>query len=646
VANDWIEFEDKQRRFGVSHPRRWRQTEPLSEDGAFACTSQDPPVFVEILCLGQDTQESLAENFATIWEENATNPQIFQSGYVMSRRTLYSQGNSFGARLVIGHKRNGMPAVTDHCILSVGQKGILIALQCKADDHRTVVSDFETMVASLSAPWFKKQVTIAELTEAPAVQAVRAEGVQSPKLATPPSQAAIALLNKLLSSSTATFEGALNTVVSLTRSGDATGLHAVKLAIIHLSELKGFLGYQPSVSARSASEYADAERSLLQLVAKKALLKDPCESQSLIAAYQTLHDSRDFAQLVKDVVRIGGEGQGRALLLLYNDMWAFVQLSRAGRIRQSDDGGDQREQNLKVRTAKTVLRGHESPVFSAAFSPDGTRIVTASEDMTARIWEAATAKEIAILRGHKDNVHSAAFSSDGARVVTASGDKTARIWDAATAKEMTVLHGHKDWVYSAGLSSDGARIVTASGGYKSDDNTVRIWDAATGKEIMILRGHKDSVYSASFSPDGARIVTAALDETARIWDAVTAKEITVLHGHKDAVRCATFSPDGTRIVTASNDKTVRIWNAVTGKEIMILEHESVVGSAAFSPDGSRIVTASSDDTARIWDAATGKEITVLHGHEGSVESAAFSPDGMRIVTASGDKTVRIWDAAT
>ena len=79
---------------------------------------------------------------------------------------------------------------------------------------------------------------------------------------------------------------------------------------------------------------------------------------------------------------------------------------------------------------------------SAAFSPDGTRIVTASGDKTARIWDAATGKEITVLRGHENEVTSAAFSPDGTRIVTASEDKTARIWDAATGKEITVLRGH------------------------------------------------------------------------------------------------------------------------------------------------------------------------------------------------------------
>src|SRR5215831_3734969 len=167
-----------------------------------------------------------------------------------------------------------------------------------------------------------------------------------------------------------------------------------------------------------------------------------------------------------------------------------------------------------------ALGGHDNAVRSAAFSPDGSRIVTASSDNTARLWDAASAKEIAVLRGHDSSVNSAAFSPDGARIVTASWDKTARIWDAASAKEIAVLRGHDDSVNSAAFSPDGSRIVTAS-----EDKTARIWDAASGKEIAVLRGHEYSVWSAAFSPDGSRIVTASEDKTARIWDAASAKEI-------------------------------------------------------------------------------------------------------------------------
>src|SRR5262245_39774349 len=188
---------------------------------------------------------------------------------------------------------------------------------------------------------------------------------------------------------------------------------------------------------------------------------------------------------------------------------------------------------------RVALGGHDGPVFSVAFSPDRSRIVTASNDHTARIWDAATAKEIAVLRGHDDWVYSAAFSPDGSRIVTASRDHTARIWSAASAKEIAVLRGHEGLVSFAAFSPDGSRIVTAS-----LDKTARIWDAASGKEIAVLRGHENFVHSAAFSPDGSRIVTASWDRTARIWNAASAKEVAALRGHGRRVSSADFSPDG------------------------------------------------------------------------------------------------------
>jgi WD40 repeat protein/serine/threonine protein kinase/TPR repeat protein len=289
-----------------------------------------------------------------------------------------------------------------------------------------------------------------------------------------------------------------------------------------------------------------------------------------------------------------------------------------------------------------VLSGHSAIVQSAAYSPDGTRIVTSSNDKTARIWDARTGSNLAVLVGHADVINSAAYSPDGTRIVTASRDKTARIWDARTGVQLTVLSGHSDFVHSALYSTDGARIVTAS-----IDKTARIWDARSGAQLAVLSGHSDAVRSATYSPDGARIVTASNDKTARIWDARTRAQLAVLSGHTDQVHSAAYSPDGTRIVTASFDHTARIWDARNEAQLTVLAgHGDVVESAAYSPDGTRIVTASADSTARIWDASTSRVLAVLSGHGAFVRSAAYSPDGTRIVTASHDKTARIWDAHT
>jgi hypothetical protein len=124
----------------------------------------------------------------------------------------------------------------------------------------------------------------------------------------------------------------------------------------------------------------------------------------------------------------------------------------------------------EVPRLKSIVE-HAGPVISAAFSPDGSRVVTASDEKTARVWNAADGTLRAVLEGHEDRVNSAAFSPDGSRVVTASDDKTARIWNAADGTLLAELKGHAGWVSSAVFSPDGSRVVTAS-----TDRTARIWE--------------------------------------------------------------------------------------------------------------------------------------------------------------------------
>jgi len=287
-----------------------------------------------------------------------------------------------------------------------------------------------------------------------------------------------------------------------------------------------------------------------------------------------------------------------------------------------------------------VITGHTDLVISAAFSPDGQRVVTASYDKTSRTWNAVSGEPLLVLSGHTDKLLGAAFSPDGRRIVTASWDKTARIWDAASGELLRVLSGHTDKVESAAFSPDVRWIVTAS-----FDKTARIWDASSGESLRVLSGHADGLMRAAFSADGQRIVTASKDKTARIWDSATGKQLLVLNGHTGYVDSAAFSDDGQSVVTASDDKSARLWDAASGQQLFaLIGHAEIVASAEFSRVGQRIVTASYDLTVRLWDAKSGEQTRLLGGHTGFVLSAAFSRDGLRIVTASADGTARIWDA--
>ena len=157
-----------------------------------------------------------------------------------------------------------------------------------------------------------------------------------------------------------------------------------------------------------------------------------------------------------------------------------------------------------------------SVVFSAVtISPDEKKIV-ASNGRGTRIWDIASGEEIQKLVGHVGIISTVAFSPDGKKIVSASepnwGDRTARIWDVYSGNELLKLEGHTGGVAAAAFSPDGDRVVTVS-----LDRTVRIWCVDSGKQLQKFEGHSSSLYSAAFSPDGKRVVTTSWDGTARIW---------------------------------------------------------------------------------------------------------------------------------
>jgi WD40 repeat protein len=131
----------------------------------------------------------------------------------------------------------------------------------------------------------------------------------------------------------------------------------------------------------------------------------------------------------------------------------------------------------------------------AVFSPDGKQVLTVSVGKTARLWDAATGKSLALLIGHDDEVESAVFSADGKQVLTGSLDKTARLWDAATGRSIAVLTGHDGEVHTAVFSPDGKQVLTAS-----EDKTARLW-AVLQQEGQTLINHAKSIVPRQLTSD-------------------------------------------------------------------------------------------------------------------------------------------------
>jgi WD40 repeat protein len=293
-----------------------------------------------------------------------------------------------------------------------------------------------------------------------------------------------------------------------------------------------------------------------------------------------------------------------------------------------------------------VLTGHSSAVSALAVAPDGSWLVSASNDQTIRIWDVATGTERAMLAGNTSGVRALAVAPDGSWLVSASNDHAVRIWDVATGTERATLVGHASEVCAVAIAPDGSWLASGS-----DDQTVRIWDIATGAERTVLTGHTGWVRAVAIAPDGSWLASggAGADGTVRVWDVGTGAERTVLNGHSSWIRSMAISPTGSWLASASADGTLRIWDAHTGLDRATLTgHTGGVNAVAAGPDGSWLVSggAGADGTVRVWDAATGAEHATLTGHTSWVNTVAVAPDGSWLASASNDHTIRIWDAAT
>ncbi|KAG6902503.1 hypothetical protein C0995_015695 [Termitomyces sp. Mi166 len=295
---------------------------------------------------------------------------------------------------------------------------------------------------------------------------------------------------------------------------------------------------------------------------------------------------------------------------------------------------------------ETLVMQETSAIFCIAYSPNGTHIVSGSEDNTIKVWNAASGQQVREpFRGHTNFVHSVAYSPDGTHIVSGSQDMTIRVWIVESGQQVgEPLRGHTAAVSSVTYSSDGTRIVSGSW-----DMTIRVWDAALGQQVgEPFKGHTYSVYSVAYSPDGMYIVSGSYDETIRIWNVALGQQVgEPLRGHTVTVSSVAYSSDGTHIVSGSWDMTIRVWDAASGQQVgePLKGHTYLVSSVAYSQDNTHIVSGSWDNTIRIWNAASSQQVgEPLRGHIGHVACVAYSPDGMHIASGSDDMTIRVWDA--
>jgi WD40 repeat protein len=298
----------------------------------------------------------------------------------------------------------------------------------------------------------------------------------------------------------------------------------------------------------------------------------------------------------------------------------------------------------------TTFSGHTGPVLSISYSPDGTRIATGGDDGTARVWDAATGESLLTLGGHSVAVDQVAFTPDGDRLLTGGTDGTARLWDIGPtgSRDWLTVPGPADRQLGVSFSPDGNSFAVPR-----QHTGVTIRDVETGAKIITLKGHDATIRRMAFYPDGTRLVGASGSNlatknvtTVPVWDVTSGELAMTLTGHTKTVTAVAISPDGRRLATSSLDKTIRLWDASSGKELGVIDAGSASYALAFSPDGRSLVADNQRrDSLVVWDAHTLERRGELIGHTDVIQDVAFASDG-KVVTGSWDSTARIWDLAS
>jgi WD40 repeat protein len=159
------------------------------------------------------------------------------------------------------------------------------------------------------------------------------------------------------------------------------------------------------------------------------------------------------------------------------------------------------------RPERTIAKG----VITAAFSPDGRRLVTGERDLTARVWDVATGKSVlGPLTGHRDLLTGVAFSPDGRYIVTTSRDHDARVWDAKSGRNVSTL-SHIAIVSGAAFSADSRWLVTAG------PRAASVWDLRNGRKLFGLNA-RDRLITVAFSPHRWGIASGGLAGGVKVYD--------------------------------------------------------------------------------------------------------------------------------
>lgn len=331
-----------------------------------------------------------------------------------------------------------------------------------------------------------------------------------------------------------------------------------------------------------------------------------------------------------------------------------------------------------------TLGEHEGFVSGVRFSGDGTKLFTACDDGSLRVWDPKTGRLLREQIVEYGRLRHFATSPDESHFVTANSEgDDLKFWRYVERTETTdSWKAHPGVIWDLAISPDGKRCVTSGTGGR-----VRVWDLHTGKKVRdLVQPHAVNVLSVDWGQSGKFIAAGVVDNGVRLWDAKTGQLVQqVEHGRlnpwnvhispddqhvyssdtyqvnlnsgerrrlfndKMYAEISSLSSDGSRLAVRI-ERTLGIWDTRSGEQLLDFgtTASGLTPGVTYSPDGKLLVSwASSDETISIWDASDGSFVTRMDGaHMHGVSALAFSPDGKRIASGSGDGSIRLWDVET
>lgn len=337
-------------------------------------------------------------------------------------------------------------------------------------------------------------------------------------------------------------------------------------------------------------------------------------------------------------VRVFGTGDGKLL----EDFLApnlLLDIAYAGEKRRIAAAGNDNITYLLTPGLVRAWPAHVGGVAAAAFTADGTQLVSAGADKLVTVWNVADGKKLATYGGHTAGVTSVALSADGQRIVTGGADKTIQIWeraatsespDAPIAAKQTITHTHP--IRSVALAADGKQIL--AGG---DDNLIWSWDAATLKERERWVGHTGPVLSIALSPDGKSLVSGSADRSLRRWTPNVVGVVPVLDGPIGQVAIA--PEENTAFVAGAKGEVVAVALDTLAVGRKFAGAAGPVKALGVSRDGKFLAAGGEDAKLHVWSIADGA-LAASTTTPGPIRSLAVGAGAAKIVVACGDKIVR------